>query len=304
MDDKLLADFFAEWAEASKRPVVTKITFGKYLNAEKSIRRIAPSLRMSAMSKSAYQELLNAYGKDHERTTCMDFHHILRACMLDALDDGVLGRDPSRKAVIRGKRSKKRKNVLSANELSKLMALLNGNTDDVTERWMLVLIARTGMRFAEALAITPGDFDFAHLKLSVNKTWNYKDGGGFMPTKNESSNRVIDIDWRTASEFERIVAGMDACSAMFPASGCSVYNSTYNNILARTCRKAGVPEIRVHGLRHTHASVLLASGVSIASISHRLGHSDINTTQSVYLHITDELAASDRKELMAAMCSI
>lgn len=51
-----------------------------------------------------------------------------------------------------------------------------------------------------------------------------------------------------------------------------VYNSTVNDILARHCKAAKIPVISVHGLRHTHASLLLFAGVSIASVARRLGH--------------------------------
>lgn len=49
--------------------------------------------------------------------------------------------------------------------------------------WFILLVAKTGMRFSEALAITPKDFDFSKQSLSINKTWDYKGEGGFMPTK-------------------------------------------------------------------------------------------------------------------------
>ena len=50
--------------------------------------------------------------------------------------------------------------------------------------WLILIVAKTGLRFSEALGLTPEDFDFAHQTLSVNKTWDYKNGGGFVPTKN------------------------------------------------------------------------------------------------------------------------
>ena len=64
-----------------------------------------------------------------------------------------------------------------------------------------------------------------------------------------------------------------------------VYNSTANSVLERHCKRAGIPVISVHGLRHTHASLLLFAGVSIASVAKRLGHASMNTTQKTYLHI-------------------
>lgn len=56
----------------------------------------------------------------------------------------------------------------------------------------------------------------------------------------------------------------------------------------RHCRACGVSVISIHGLRHTHASLLLFAGVSIASVARRLGHASMTTTQKIYLHIIQE----------------
>lgn len=72
-----------------------------------------------------------------------------------------------------------------------------------------------------------------------------------------------------------------------------VYNSTVNNILARHCKQLGIPIISIHGLRHTHASLLLFAGVSMASVARKLGHSSMTTTQKTYLHIIHELENQD-----------
>ena len=83
-----------------------------------------------------------------------------------------------------------------------------------------------------------------------------------------------------------------------------VYNSTVNDILGRYCRKANVPVITIHGLRHTHASVLLFAGVSIASVARRLGHSSMTTTQKTYLHIIQELENRDVDLVMRSLAGL
>nr|WP_240318469.1 tyrosine-type recombinase/integrase [Enterococcus gilvus] len=72
-----------------------------------------------------------------------------------------------------------------------------------------------------------------------------------------------------------------------------MYNSTVNDLLERRCKAANVPLITLHGLRHTHASLLLFAGVSIASVARRLGHASMTTTQKTYLHIIQELENQD-----------
>lgn len=69
----------------------------------------------------------------------------------------------------------------------------------------------------------------------------------------------------------------------------------------RYCEKAKISVISIHGLRHTHASLLLFAGVSIASVARRLGHSSMNTTQKTYLHIIQEL---ENRDVDLVMCSL
>jgi integrase len=83
-----------------------------------------------------------------------------------------------------------------------------------------------------------------------------------------------------------------------------VFNSTVNDILARHCKKLNIPVISIHGLRHTHASLLLFAGVSIASVAQRLGHSSMTTTQKTYLHIIHELENKDIDLVMRSLCEL
>ena len=81
-------------------------------------------------------------------------------------------------------------------------------------------------------------------------------------------------------------------------------NSTVNDILSRHCKKLKIPVISIHGLRHTHASLLLFSGVSIASVAKRLGHSNMSTTQKTYLHIIQELENKDVDLVMRSLSGL
>ena len=83
-----------------------------------------------------------------------------------------------------------------------------------------------------------------------------------------------------------------------------VYNSTVNDILERHCKELNIPVISIHGLRHTHASLLLFAGVSIASVARRLGHASMTTTQKTYLHIIQELENKDVDLVMRSLSSL
>lgn len=106
-------------------------------------------------------------------------------------------------------------------------------------------------------------------------------GGRFSADKNKSSVRKIQIDWQTVIRFSELIKGLPEEQPFFVKK--KVYNSTVNDVLSRYCERCHIPVISVHGLRHTHAALLLFTGVSIASVARRLGHSSM-TTRWKYLH--------------------
>ena len=245
---------------------------------------------------------MNNYALEHERQTTMDFHHQLKGSILDAVDEGLLDRDPTRKAIIKGKTpSVKKVKYINQFELHTLLDTLELK-NEISWEWMILLIAKTGLRFSEALALTPADFNFSRQSISVSKTWDYKGEGGFLPTKNQSSIRNVQIDWQTVIQFSQLIKDLPANQPIFVKG--KVYNSTVNGVLERYCKKAEVPVISIHGLRHTHASLLLFAGVSIASVARRLGHSSMNTTQKTYLHIIQELENRDVDLVMRSLSGL
>lgn len=295
-------DYYRQWIAVYKEGAVRKVTLKKYYLTHAWLERLIPGLTMDKLDRMAYQRLLNAYAEQHERQTVMDFHHQLKGAILDAVDEGLIDRDPTRKAIVKGKTPREKKpKYLNQFELHKLLSSLD-LTPQLNWDWMILLIAKTGLRFSEALALTPKDFDFSHQALSVDKTWDYKEGAGFLPTKNRSSVRKVAIDWQLIVQFSELMKGLPEDQPIFVQG--RVYNSTLNGILARRCLKAGVPAISVHGLRHTHASLLLFAGVSIASVARRLGHSSMNTTQKTYLHIIQELENKDVDLVMRSLSGL
>ncbi len=302
--NELLYKYFERWINVYKEGAIRKTTMQKYKLALKWLKRIVPKLKLRDLNRITYQELLNKYAEEHERQSTMDFHHQIKACILDAVDDGLIEKDPTRKAIIKGKnptREKKEK-FLNQFELQKLISDLELK-EDINCDWLIYLIAKTGLRFSEALAVTPDDFDFQHQILNIDKTWNYKEANGqFEPTKNKSSERKVQLDWQTVIQFSELVKNLDVNKPIFINK--RIYNSTVNDILARHCKNVDIPIISIHGLRHTHASLLLYAGVSVVSVAHRLGHSSINTTQKTYLHIIQELENTDIDKIMRALTSL
>ena len=299
----LFCDYYAQWVEVYKRGAIREATMAKYLMTQKWVEKLAPKVKVSELTRTKYQQLLNDYAKEHERQTTLDFHHQLKGAILDAVDEGMIERDPTRKAIIKGKtpRAKKIK-YLNQFELHTLIADLDIKEEPNWD-WFIPVVAKTGMRFSEALAITPSDFDFARQTLSISKTWDYKGDGGFLPTKNKSSVRKIQIDWQIVVKFAELTKRLPENKPIF-IDETKIYNSTVNDVLARHCKRCGISEISIHGLRHTHASLLLFAGVSIASVARRLGHASMTTTQKTYLHIIQELENKDVDLVMRTLSGL
>ena len=288
-----------DWIKLYKEKAVRKVTLDKYYLTHRKIKELAPELHMNELTRQSYQKLLNNYAATHEKQTTLDFHHHLKAALVDALDEGLLEHDPTRRAIIKGVDPSNKKNkFLNLYELQKLLRHLDLG-DELNWDWFILLVSKTGLRFAEALALTPEDFDFERQQIIVNKSWNYKTPiGNFQKTKNESSNRVVMVDWHLMNQFKSLIRNKESDWPIFVPHNKRVFNSTVNGLLEKYCYKLDIPTISVHGLRHTHASLLLYEGVSVASVAKRLGHANTTTTQETYIHIIEELENKDHDKVL------
>lgn len=301
-ENSLFCDYYSQWVRVYKEGAIRDVTMGKYRLTQSWLERLIPDLKVCDLDRTAYQQLINGYAEHHERQTTMDFHHQLKGAILDAVDEGLIPRDPTRKAIVKGKQARAKKiKYLNQFELHALLGDLELGNEPSWD-WLILLVAKTGLRFSEALGLTPDDFDFAHQMLSVSKTWDYKNGGGFVPTKNASSVRKVQLDWQPIMQLSGLLRELPANEPVFVRG--KVYNSTANSVLARHCKNVSVPVISIHGLRHTHASLLLYAGVSIASVSRRLGHASMTTTQETYLHVIQELENKDIDIVMRALSTL
>lgn len=297
--------YYVEWVETYKEGAIRDVTLQKYYMAADHIKRYDPDLKLQDIDRREYQKIINWYALTHEKQTTIDFHHQIKAALRDAVHDGLLEHDPTYRAVMKGKEpSQKLRKFLSQAELGKLIRVLDCG-QEINRDWFTLIVIKTGLRFAEALALTPVDFDLKAQTLTVNKTLNYKSTKmQFAPTKNESSNRVIAIDWQIVGQFGPLIANLPPEEPIFVDLNKRIFNSTYNLWLKQKCIKAEIDVVTMHSLRHTHASVLLAAGVSLHTISDRLGHSNVTTTQETYLHIIDELAEKDNAKMIGALMQL
>lgn len=146
--------YFKEWYELYKVGAVRTVTLQKYDMTYHHLIALAPTLTLNQIDRKTYQQLLNLFADNHERQTVLAFHHHLRSALLDAFDEGLIKTDPTRKIVVKGMAPvPKKAKYLNQVELHAVLSDLD-LSDTPNWDWFLLLVAKTGLRFAEALAVT------------------------------------------------------------------------------------------------------------------------------------------------------
>lgn len=155
---------------------------------------------------------------------------------------------------------------------------------DQMGRVIFELLFWTGMRVGELIALTYKDFDFTAKTVSITKTFHRIKGEDIITApKTQKSNRVISLPQFLVDMVKQYAAGiygLDETARLFP-----ITNSPIQDRMERYCKKSGVKKIRVHDLRHSHASFLIEQGFSPLLIAERLGHENIETTLGTYSHL-------------------
>ena len=108
-EESLFCDYYSEWISVYKEGAIREVTMGKYRLTQSWLAKLIPDLKIKDLDRTSYQQLINGYAEHHERQTTMDFHHQLKGAILDAVDEGLIPRDPTRKAIIKGKQPRAKK---------------------------------------------------------------------------------------------------------------------------------------------------------------------------------------------------
>lgn len=187
------------------------------------------------------------------------------------------------------KKNAKEKSIWTDDEFKKFINEVNKSN----YKLLFILLYYTGMRLGEALALTWNDF--VDHSVSINKSITRKTNKGtyeIKQPKNISSYRNINLGSNLSlylgkyKDKEKNIPGFSNDWLIFGRSNPLVLSSIDRN-KESAIRKAGIKRIRIHDLRHSHASHLIASGVNIVAVSKRLGHSSVNITLSVYTHLVN-----------------
>lgn len=166
----------------------------------------------------------------------------------------------------------------------------------------------SGLRIGEALALTAADLDMYNKVIHVNKTYDANNRSVGTP-KTLCSIRDVYIqpelepicrDLLLTAKLESMAYGVRTPLLFFNRNGNHINPFSYNKYLRERSEKLIGRRITAHTLRHTHASMLLASGVNIETIARRLGHENSKVTREIYLHVTEKLTERDNDQIRQA----
>lgn len=218
--------------------------------------------------------------KDYSNSYLDRMQNMVTALFNYAVDYFNLAENPCHKAGRMGKREVV-VNFWTKNEFDRILATME---DDPTAHVSFSLLYYSGIRFGEFLALTPKDFDFEKNTLDITKSLQrIKKQDVVTPPKTPKSIRNIiipDFVMNEVKDYIPTLYDLKDTDRVFPFT-----KSYINNAMERACMKSGVKKIRIHDIRHSHASYLINLGCAPLIISERLGHEKLQTTLSTYSHL-------------------
>jgi integrase len=309
-----LGEYLDDWL-VSQRARLRETTLRSY---EIAIQRIARSLGWVPLQSLTplqierfYAELLKDGGKSEKglaAKTVRNTHVVLRKALADAERLGLVPRNAASAAHAPTAR-RTEFSTWSSDELKDFFASVR---DDRLFAAFVVL-ATTGMRRGEVLGLRWRDVDLDAAQLAVVQSLTTVDGDPLLTgPKTQRSRRTIFLDSQTVALLkdhrrrqreEQLVAGPDWLTSgdlvFRDELGRPLHPDWFSREFKVLVRRTGVPPIRLHDLRHTHATLALKAGVHPKVVSERLGHATVGITLDLYSHVTPGIAR-DAAEAVAA----
>lgn len=311
-----IQDFAAEWLSGLRLENSTIYGYEKLIRNH--INPYLGNLRLDQITATRiarlYRELQNsgrkdskAYGQALSANTVNKVHVTLGALLDAAVADGYISVNPARqKRVVNaptGKQIRAQKREMRTWTAQQLQAFLiwdkESFKDELHALWHV--IAHTGMRRSEALALKWNDIDTSNERISIRRAADVTKRNVEKTTKTGRS-RVVDIDGATVEVLKAWKSIRGSLSLDLARPEAYVFGNlagemrSPNEVGARwtyRVKKAreelgadNLPELTIHGLRHTHATLLMSIGEHPKIVQERLGHTDISTTMNIYSHVT------------------
>ncbi|MEI8149525.1 MAG: tyrosine-type recombinase/integrase [Actinomycetes bacterium] len=284
----LLKDVYAKWKECNQQLKPKSIADAEslwrcFVEPKFGNRQIGSITRSDV--KAWIADGTSVTGKKASASRMRKATFLLYGILNEAVEQDLLGKVSlgKTKGLIPKLEEKKKHQVISNEELQRL-AEASGDYG------LLILVAGTvGLRWAELVALTPEDFDFKEKTISISKSLSEVNGSFELVTTKSGKPREVPIPESLQKELKLKVVSTPAGKNVFASSkGDFLRSSNFaRRVFKPALKKAGLPDMRFHDLRHSAVTNLLASGTSFISVSKMAGHANPSTTINIYGHETN-----------------
>ena len=291
-------DVLDEWLELHKTRVKPSTFYNIKVRVNKYVRPYFKDMYVDKIKLRQCQDFTNKTFKSAPKAYVYSLS-IVKNVLDYALRLGMIESNPML-YVIKPKKqttiSDKHGNYYNRDELKKFLDVAKDT--DLKKYTLFRLLAYSGIRVGECLALTWHDLDFKNNTIAINKTIARTNNGfKIQIPKTKSSIRKISLDvetiqvlkkWQLEQRKQLLRLGINALDSqqlIFNSNKNSfIFNSVIVYDIKLIAKKAGLYPITSHGFRHTHATLLFASGLDIKQVQARLGHSNVQTTLNIYTH--------------------
>ncbi|NDO18447.1 tyrosine-type recombinase/integrase [Lachnospiraceae bacterium MD329] len=227
--------------------------------------------------------------------TIAEYHRLISSILTAAVQWQVIPSNPCNR--VKPPKAE-RKEAVSLDEVQAAELISCLQSEPIKYRTAVMLTLYTGLRRGEVCGLNWSDIDFKNSIISINKSVLYSADRGVYEdtTKTKSSNRIINIpsdmikllkQYQTEQMKQQLAMGdmwIDSGKIFTSTNGSMINPDTLSTWFKGFIRRHNLPDIHYHNLRHTAATLLIAGGVDIATVSKRLGHADRTTTLNIYTH--------------------
>lgn len=305
--DMTLGELFEKWWEVYEPSVKASTSSNRYWAYSKYFKKY-DDLKLSKLTTLWAQDVVNELAREFKS------YRVLLSALRLVIKYGIrlelIEKDPFALVVYPKKLEKStklhriEKNFYSKDELNLFLCRTKKISNPVYYPFFR-LLAYSGIRSGEILALNWSDIDFEEHTLSITKTVSHdtrKNLNFITKPKTKTSTRTIFIDketlqalktWKTAQAKMLLAKGINALSdsqLIFPKRNNRIASTASANSRLNIfySKNPDLRRISIHGFRHTHATLLLEAGLNIKDVQERLGHKNVQITLDIYSHVTQQ----------------
>lgn len=308
--DMTVSAWFDYWIENIKSASAKKNTISNYKNRYKqSIEPYIGNMLLQDVKPLHCQNILNVMvNSGYKNSTIELVHTAMKILFEDAVENEIIVKNPVKKSVqcTQGEESKA-KTAMTVDEQKKF--LKHAQESSYYNQYAFVL--QTGIRVGELVGLKWSDVDFENKVLRIFRTANQIGGEWVIGTpKSRSGKREIPLTNEAICILKKVrdskkplnIVPMQYHDVVFSSNtGKPIDNSSYNAALRKICDKAEIPHISMHTLRHTFATRCIEAGMQPKTLQEILGHSKINVTMDIYVHVMEDKKNKEMSNVESAL---